>query len=89
MVCGFAGRRLWPLGYTRFGIGTRGEIRTPNILFLRQAPLPIWPRVQENWSERQDLNLRILAPKASPYGHLRNALLLSAGFGERSRTYIC
>lgn len=47
MINGFAGRRLWPLGYARGEIGTRGEIRTPNFLFLRQAPLPIWPRVRK------------------------------------------
>lgn len=27
-------------------IGTHGEIRTHNLLFLRQAPLPIWLRVR-------------------------------------------
>jgi hypothetical protein len=31
--------------------------------------------VKVKWSERQDLNLRILAPKASPCSHLRNALI--------------
>ena len=28
-------------------VGTHGEIRTHNLLFLRQAPLPIWPRVRK------------------------------------------
>jgi hypothetical protein len=37
-LCGFADRRLWPLGYTR-QIGMRGRIRTFIDLFLRQAPL--------------------------------------------------
>lgn len=43
-INGSANRRLCPLDCTR-KTGTRGEIRTLNILFLRQAPLPIWPRV--------------------------------------------
>ena len=42
LINGFADRRLWPLGYTRSNVGTRREIRTPNLLFLRQAPLPNW-----------------------------------------------
>ena len=29
-------------------IGTRREIRTLTFLFLRQTPLPIWPRVRKN-----------------------------------------
>ena len=38
--------------------------------------MPIWPRVRvEKWSERQDLNLRTLVPKTSPFSHLRNALV--------------
>src|SRR5262245_20268844 len=55
--------------------GTRGRSRTFINLFLRQAPRPSWATRACEWSERQDLNLRILAPKASPYGHLRNALI--------------
>lgn len=45
MIDGFADRGLGRLAIPA-KLGTRGEIRTPNILFLRQAPLPIWPRVR-------------------------------------------
>jgi hypothetical protein len=37
---------------------------------------------KNSWSERQDLNLRTLVSKTSPYSHLRNALkeILDLGF---------
>lgn len=70
-------------------IGTRGKIRTFNILFLRQAPLPIWPRVRKwVWSERQDSNLRTLVSKTSPYSQLRNALK-KLGFGGKDSNLYC
>ena len=48
MISSFAGCRLWPLGYARDNqVGTRGEIRTLNLRFLRPTPLPIWLRVRE------------------------------------------
>ena len=53
--------------------GTDGEIRTLIDLFLRQAPLRLG-YVGKNWLERRDSNPRTLAPKASPYSRLRNAL---------------
>lgn len=63
MISGFAGRRLWPLGYARSEIGTRGRIRTFTFLFLRQVPLPIWPRVFENAAAgTRTRNLRFRRP---------------------------
>ena len=39
---------------TRFG--THGEIRTLNYLFLKQEPLPIWPRVRKDFCRCRDSN---------------------------------
>ena len=53
--------------------GTDGESRTHKNSFLKRVPLPFGYVGVKNWSRRQDSNLRKLAPKASPYSHLRNA----------------
>ena len=46
---------------------------TINGFAVRRLILLAIPVFRENWSERQGLNLRTLASKASPYSHLRNA----------------
>ena len=64
----------------------RVELRTSCLQDRRSSHFEL-PR--RNWSERQDLNLRTLVPKTSPYSHLRNALIFRCfGFGERIRTLI-
>lgn len=72
----------WDLGLTS---GTRGRSRTFINLFLRQEPLPVGLRVREVWSGQQDSNLRTLAPKASPFGHLWNTRKFGFGFRVQSK----
>ena len=88
MINGFADRRLGPLGYTRNRSGTRGEIRTPNILFLRQAPLPIWPRVREIFGQSGRIRTceRLLPRQARLASAERS--VRKFGFGSRIRTSI-
>ena len=76
-----------------FGLHARGnlprlrlELRTSCLQDRRSSHFEL-PR--RNCSERQDLNLRTLVPKTSPFSHLRNALIFRCfGFGERIRTLI-